>query len=126
MIDYRLVLDYRLAPGWLKPWVDGILEGSAVGRKCEDCDRVSFVPLRFCDCGCGAGDWVDLPGTATIVHRTEGSDGAFALVQFHGADTQTVVRLEDFDHDTVEGRLSKPGTGRPALVLSASGSGGGT
>ena len=117
MINHRLVLDYKLSAGWLEPWVEGIARGTALGRRCDGCGRVSFVPLRHCNCGENNGSWIELPGTATIDVCTDGADGAFALVSFDGADTQTVARLKGFDGDQRRGAIVQPGDDLPAVVL---------
>ena len=60
---------------------------------------------------------------ARIVYRCDGSEGSFALVQFDGADTQSVVRLEAMAEADVVGYLhSNPAAspiGTPAMVLTA-------
>ena len=117
MIPHRLQLDYSLAPGWLQPWVEALKAGSALARRCAKCGKISFVPLITCTCGCAEGSWTPLPGTATIDKRTDGADGSFALVTFDGADTSTVVRLEDFPEGTSRGSIAAAKDGLPALVL---------
>ena len=92
-IDYRLTLDYQLQAGWLEPFINGLLQGDAVARRCSACAKTTFPPIRVCACQHTEGDWVNLSGKAEITYRCEGADGNFALVQFEGADTQTVVRL---------------------------------
>ena len=92
-IDYRLTLDYQLQTGWLEPFINGLLQGYAVARRCSACAKTTFPPIRVCACQHTEGDWVNLSGKAEITYRCEGADGNFALVQFEGADTQTVVRL---------------------------------
>src|SRR5690606_2644686 len=59
-------------------------------------------------CDCDRFAWTTLPGTADIAGRTDGPGGTFALVQFAGADTQTVVRLHEVPADAVRGRLIAP------------------
>ena len=93
-IDYRLTLDYQLQTGWLEPFINGLLQGYAVARRCSACAKTTFPPIRVCACQHTEGDWVNLSGKAEITYRCEGADGNFALVQFEGADTQTVVRLD--------------------------------
>lgn len=93
MIQHELTLDYTLNPGWLEPFVLGLKAGKAIARKCNQCTYVSFPPSRVCRCGATSGSWETLTGRAWIVARTSGSDGDFALVQFIGADTQSVAKL---------------------------------
>jgi len=93
-IDYRLTLDYQLQTGWLEPFIHGLIQGNAVARRCSACKKITFPPIRVCACHHAQGDWVELSGKAEIAYRSEGADGSFALVQFEGADTKTVVRLK--------------------------------
>ena len=117
MTGHTLRLDYDLAAGWLQPFVAGLAGGVATARRCERCRRVSFVPLRVCDCGETQGAWIDLPGTATVELATEGADGHFGLVRFDGADTRTVVRLNGFGPDDRRGTIVQPPSDLPAIVL---------
>lgn len=123
MIKYQLQLDYALAPGWLKPWAAGLLGGEAVARKCGDCGRVSFIPLRICDCGGADGSWITLSGGATILNITRGSDGCFGLVCLDGSDTSCVARLSGFDPDARRGpgarrgQIARPDGDLPAVII---------
>lgn len=117
MTKLALALDYTLSPGWLAPWVDGILRGKAIGRTCAGCGRVSFAPLRCCDCGEIDGTWSPLPGTATLRQMTEGSDGSFGLVRFDGSDTNTIVRLVHWTSWELVGRIRAPEGDLPAIEL---------
>ncbi|MDA8586683.1 zinc ribbon domain-containing protein [Rhodobacteraceae bacterium] len=117
MIDHRLVLDYHLPPGWMAPFVEGLAQGQTIARRCEDCARTSFPPLRSCPCGASAGAWVELDGTAQIIHRTDGQDGSFALVLFDGAATHSVVRLDNLAPDQNIGRLAKSTGPLPQIIL---------
>ncbi|WP_223424524.1 Zn-ribbon domain-containing OB-fold protein [Tateyamaria pelophila] len=117
MISYPLSLNYSLAPGWLEPFVSGLETGAALARKCDACAAVSFPPLRVCPCGATDATWVTLPGTARIELRTYGSDGAFGLVRFDGADTRATVRLVDIAPDEETGRIMASDAQRPMLCL---------
>lgn len=117
MINHTLKLDYALAPGWLEPWVEALTAGTALARTCSECGRVSFIPLKTCPCGSGTGTWTALPGTATIEKRTDGTDGSFALVTFDGADTSTVVMLDNIPDGAKRGRIAAAGSAKPALIL---------
>lgn len=97
MSNYTLSLDYQLAPGWLQPYTDGLIEGKALAWRCADCERTSFPPARTCTCGQTTGAWRVLTGYARVMHYTFGQDGQFALVRFDGADTSAVVRLDSLD-----------------------------
>ncbi len=120
-IEYQLTLDYQLQTGWLKPFVRGLQKGIAVARCCSACKKTSFPPIRVCKCNNANGKWVNLSGEARIVYRCDGTDGSFALVQFDGADTQTVVRLDDMSDAEVVGYLKTSSAinsiDTPALVL---------
>jgi len=122
-IEYSLSLDYQLQAGWLEPFVNGLQQGTAIARCCVACKKTSFPPIRVCECNHVKGEWVNLSGEARIVYRCDGSEGSFALVQFDGADTQSVVRLEAMAKADVVGYLhSNPATsplGTPAMVLTA-------
>ncbi len=116
-MQYKLTLDYTLAPGWMRPYVDGLKTGQALARHCTACKETSFPPMRVCRCGDTQLDWVVLSGRAQVLFRTEGIDGAFALVQFDGADTRSVVSLDRFMPNTHHGHLA-PSTGDvPRLCL---------
>ncbi len=117
MTHIRLTLDYPLAAGWQRPWIDALADGQVLARRCSSCQRTSFVPLRVCDCGGSTADWVKLSGNATITQRSTGQDGDFALVRFEGADTLTTVRLIAMPTNAVSGKLLKPNEQRPVLLL---------
>lgn len=122
-IEYQLTLDYQLQAGWLEPFIRGLQQGIAVARRCHACEKISFPPLRVCNCHHTHGKWVNLSGGARIVYRCDGTEGSFALVQFDGADTQTVVRLDNMSDAEVIGYLKKSPSenpnNTPALVLTA-------
>ncbi len=120
-IDYQLTLEYTLQSGWLEPFVRGLQQGIATARRCTSCEKTSYPPIRVCKCNHTGGEWVRLSGEAHIVHRCDGSEGSFALVQFIGADTRTVVRLENMPEPDAIGYLKSPLTknanDKPVLVL---------
>lgn len=95
---YQLTLNYKLHPGWLEPYLRGLHQGIAVARCCSACKKVSFPPIRVCECQHTSGEWVSLSGEAHIVNRCTGTEGDYALVQFAGADTKTVVRLDNISN----------------------------
>ena len=117
MVSHRLTLGYALAPGWLAPFADGLTGGIAMARRCGTCRRTSFPPLRTCQCGAAAGDWIALPGTAQIRFRTSGSDGDFALVRFDGADTSATVRVRGIAPDRMRGQIEMPDGPLPMMIL---------
>lgn len=116
MMDYQLTLEYTLAPGWMKPYADGLFDGKAMARRCSDCQKISFPPTRIC-CRNPDGEWVALTGQATIDWHTDGMDGAFGLVTFDGADTRSVVRLESLTPNDTRGQLVAPKADTPQLIL---------
>lgn len=120
-IEYQLTLDYQLQAGWLEPFVRGLRQGLAIARCCNACKKTSFPPLRVCGCKHTIGEWVNLSGEARIVYRCDGTEGSFALVQFVGADTQTVVRIDTMSETEKVGYLQSSPTQNPndtpALVL---------
>lgn len=116
-MDYRLTLDYTLTAGRMAPWIAALRRGEASGLSCDRCGRVHFPPTRCCECGSRQAHWVTLPGTATIVERSDGGNASFALARFDGADTLTTVHLQDFQSAAVRGRLAAAADGPPAIVL---------
>ncbi len=117
MMKHQLSLDYTLSPGWMQPWVDGLMKGEAIARVCDACGSKSFAPQRVCKCGCCDGDWATLSGTATVVRQTDGTDGHFAMARFDGADNDVVVRLEGFKSPQTKGRLTAPAGAIPQMIL---------
>ena len=73
--------------------------------------------MRVCECRSSNGAWLYLSGEARLVYHCDGADGSFALVRFEGADTSTVVRLEDRLEIGQIGYLQASESGNPALVL---------
>lgn len=118
-IEYQLTLDYQLQAGWLEPFVRGLQKGMVIARRCNGCKKTSFPPIRVCICNHTNGEWINLSGEARIVYRCDGTEGSFALAQFDGADTQTVVRLDDMSDADLVGYLKTSPNDTPALVLSA-------
>ena len=117
MIGHTLSLDYQLEPGWMLPFVQGLLEGQAIARQCTDCKQTSFPPIRVCSCGNTSAQWIQLSGQAELIHRTQGSDGDFALACFDGAHTNTVVKLSGFKPSQFTGELRISNQSLPALIL---------
>lgn len=117
MIKHQITLEYTLAAGWMKPFVDGLIAGKAVATKCASCAHVSYPPQRTCTCGEAKFDWITLSGVANINFRTTGSDGDFGLVQFDGANTQSTVRLEMTNTDRRQGQIAKSESGLPKMIL---------
>ena len=117
-MKHTLSLDYSLAEGWLRPWVDGLHEGRAVASVCNTCDCAHFPPLRICpDCKAPSENWRELSGGAKLQYRTSGSDGDFALAQFDGAEGLAVVRTERLPKDARRGRLAAVPDGELRLSL---------
>jgi len=116
-IKHNLTLEYQLQTGWLEPFVQGLQQGVAMGRACTACKKTTFPPIRTCECGQADGEWVALSGLARIVHRCDGTEGSFALVQFEGANTESVVCLENMDASVSIGYLKASGTDKPAMVI---------
>jgi len=116
-VAHTLTLEYQLHAGWIAPFIHGLQQGIPVARRCTDCAKVSFPPVRVCSCNCPHGEWTELSGSAEIVHRTEGTDGSFALVQFRGVDTQSVVRLDNVNSTTTTVQLRACTTDQPALIV---------
>lgn len=107
-MKHRLTLDYKLGEGALQPYLDGLRAGRAMAVRCPKTNRTSFPPTL-------PGDWFELSGQGTIIVRTDGSDGHFALVGFDGADNQAVARLENPDRSGSRVKLVASPDGPPAL-----------
>lgn len=114
---FDLTLPYDLAEGWYAPYLRGLRRGLAVAAGCGACGAVSFPPLRVCSCGGVARDWLTLPGSATVIFRTDGADGAFGLVRFDGADSRAVVGLRGIGPGVTRGRLIAADVDRPAALI---------
>jgi len=116
----RLELDYSLGYGWLSPWLDGLREGRVVASCCSVCGDVHFPPLRACpNCRTLADGWQPLSGGATILFRTIGTDGDFALVRFDGASAAAVVRAQALPAGAKRARLAPCPTDPPVLFIIA-------
>lgn len=105
----ELSLHYTVAFGQLAPFAEAVAEGRALASNCRHCGFTAFPPRVICPT-CQRADfaWRELSGTARIIQRTAGADQAFALAQFAGADTQTVVRLHAIPDGAAAGRLITP------------------
>lgn len=105
-MKHTLTLDYTIGEGWLTPWVDGLREGQPIASSCSACESAQFPPLRICpNCRIPSDRWTKLEGRAAVQFRTDGSDGAFALARFAGAQGAAVVRVEDLPNTEKYGRL---------------------
>ena len=123
-MKHRLTLDYRLGEGALAPYLDGLREGRAEAHQCRNCQRVTFPPERACVCAQGSGDthtWTTLAGTADIIHRTGGPEGAFALVRFSGADNSAIGRITNPGVEGDKARLIAAAGDLPGLMLEITG-----
>ncbi len=103
-----LTLEYELGEGFLGPYLSGLREGRAVAGRCMSCRRTTLPPEATCPCGAADFSQFTLPGTATVLWRTTGSDGDVALVRFDGSDTASLARLDGFagqTKDPVRGRI---------------------
>ena len=125
-MKYQLVLDYHLGEGALGPYLEGLSEGIALARQCRRCDRVTFPPERNCTCQSqdnlpASIGWKTLAGTATIVHRTVGLGGGYALARFDGADNLAVCRIDNPDDEGSHATLLATGEYRPGITIEISG-----
>ena len=65
-----------------------------MARRCVDCGHIAFPPALTCTaCGANDGDWTELSGYATILHRTDTPDAAFALARLEGTNNAVIARL---------------------------------
>ena len=113
-----LNLDYTLGEGWLAPWVEALREGRALASSCSECGSAYFPPVRHCpNSGALSDGWQPLSGRATILFRTAGADGDFALAAFDGAQGAAIVRAERLPQDATRGSLQAIPDGQPTLIL---------
>lgn len=117
MIEFTLTLNYQLNAGWLSPFIEGLRNGKLMARQCTACSRTSLPPTRSCTCGSHDGNWVVLNGTASILKRTTGSDGDFALVRFDGADTMSVVAMDSLPSNAKSAVVKLADSKLPSLTL---------
>jgi uncharacterized OB-fold protein len=109
-----LTLDYTLGEGFLVSYLDGLRSGTAVASRCPACGRVALPPEPVCTCGAHDPVIMALPGLATVLWRSTGSDGDVALVRFDGADSNALARLDGFARQA-RGRITA--SAEAALVL---------
>ena len=116
----RVTLEYALGEGWLAPWRDGLRQGKAVASTCSTCDEAQFPPLRVCPkCRVPSDGWRTLTGRATVLFRTNGTDGDIAMVQFDGASGATIARSEALPQGASGAVLAPCPTDPPILSLIA-------
>ena len=117
-MKHHISLDYTLPEGGLKPYFEALQRGDVLASKCASCGDVAYPVRVLCQaCGTEPIDWVSLPGTATVVQRTDGQSTSYALVRFTGADTLSTVALINPTSQARTGRLSVPSGDRPGLWL---------
>ena len=121
-MKHRLTLDYQLGEGRLRPFLEGLREGSARARDCPSSGRVTFPPegvsLRNnSDNDRPSSGWKTLSGACTILCRTTGAGGAFALVRFDGADNLAVCRIADPADEGKRAMLIASESPQPALTI---------
>ena len=113
-----VTLDYTLGEGWLAPWLDGLRAGAAVASACSACGDAHFPPLRVCPtCRIPCDGWLRLKGGATILFRTAGADGDFAMARFDGASGTAIVRSDALPQGATRARLSPCPDDPPRLAL---------
>ncbi|MGE0726257.1 MAG: Zn-ribbon domain-containing OB-fold protein [Alphaproteobacteria bacterium] len=93
---------YRRPLGALAPFFGALGEGRALAARCAVCGRAWFPPRAVCP-DHGALEWVELPGTGTVVALTEGtralppageaSPVRLALVHMDGAENAALGPL---------------------------------
>lgn len=95
-MKHRMDLDYTIAEGDLAPYFSALRAGQALASMCANCGTVCFPARSQCaTCPDAPLTWRPLDGRATILMRTDGATGSFALVRFDGADTSSTVRLQN-------------------------------
>jgi len=115
-----VALEYSLGEGWLMPWRDGLRQGKAVASTCAACGEAQFPPLRACpSCRARSDGWCTLSGAGTILNRTTGADGDFAMIRFDGAKGAAIARAEAIPPDATRASLAACPDDPPTLVLIA-------
>ncbi len=116
----RVALDYTLGEGWLAPWLDGLRAGKAVASTCSACGEVRFPPLRVCPaCRVPSDGWRSLSGGATVLFRTQGTDGDIVLARFDGATGAAIARAEALPEGATRAVLAPCPDEPPILALTA-------
>lgn len=114
----QVTLEYALGAGWLAPWLEGLRAGRAVASSCSACGKAQFPPLRTCpDCRRPSDGWRSLPGGATILFRTQGSDGDVAMARFDGSSAAAIARADALPQGTRRAVLAPCPTDPPTLSL---------
>lgn len=114
-----LELNYTVEEGWLSTWLDGLRVGKAIASTCSTCDAVQFPPLRACPkCRTPSDGWRTLDGGATVLFRTNGTDGDFAMVQFDGASSAAIARSDALATEATRAMLAPSSVDPPQLSLS--------
>lgn len=114
----NVTLDYTLGEGWLTPWLDGVRAGTAVASTCSGCGTAQFPPLRSCPtCRTLSDGWRSLGGGATILYRTQGADGDFAMAQFDGAQGAAIARADALPEGATRAVLATCSDDAPFLSL---------
>ncbi len=118
----QLSLEYTLGGGHLRPFLEGLAKGNACAAQCTGCGRVTFPPERVCitrkkQCQAQKSKWLPLSGQGEIVFSTRSMAGAFALVQFDGADNRAVCRIGNPELTGVRATLVASGEERPAMTI---------
>ena len=117
-MKHRVTLDYSLGEGWLAPFLDGLRQGKAMASLCPNCDAAHFPPLRVCPtCRAPCEGWRALGGGATVLHRTGGSDGDFAMARFDGASGAAIADAGALPPDATRALLAPCPDDPPGLAL---------
>ncbi len=120
VLKRQVTLEYTLGEGWLAPWLDGLRAGKAVASTCAACEETQFPPLRQCPtCRQPSDGWVTLDGKATVLFRSQGSDGDIAMVRFDGATSACIARAEALPDGANRGTLAASSDDPPILALKA-------
>ncbi|WP_299949934.1 zinc ribbon domain-containing protein [uncultured Ruegeria sp.] len=113
-----ITLNYTLGEGWLAPWLDGLREGKALASTCKECGNAHFPPLRACPtCRAPCDGWCALNGGASVVYRTTGADGDFAMVRFDGACGAAIANAQALPPDATRAILAPCRDAPPKLAL---------
>ena len=86
----KIHLKYTHNKGHLSPYFDAISKGIALCNLCPQCHIKTFPPRLCCNT---IYNFIEIPNTAHIIHRTNTPSTAFALVQFEGCDNMAMVQI---------------------------------
>lgn len=100
----------------IKEYYDALSEGKLMGKKCTQCDSVSYPPTTACKvCGSFEQEWVELSGNGKLLYVSHGmapppnprfneiAPYAYGHVRLEeGVYVQAIITDVDIDPDSLE------------------------